>query len=152
MLETPLIFFTFLPSFFFFRNMLEHSGSTRNTRTYFKLNYLHSFWFECTMRKMSSEVPLLALLWQRAFLFSCSQEDCEKGQGACSLFRRSASLRAWAFSGLSVCKGIPWVKLIVKSIACLYGKNCALSSTAVWRHESGLLHMHQVFKLFQNIS
>lgn len=106
--------------------MPEHRGSTRTTRAYFKLNYLHSFWFECTMRKMSSKVPLLALPWQRAFLFPCSQEDCEKGQGARSLFRRGASLQPWPFSGLSVCEGILWVKLIVKSIACLYGKKLCL--------------------------
>lgn len=60
----------------------------------------------------------------------------ERARSACSIFRRSTSVQEWVFSWLSVDKGIPWVKPIVKSIACLYEKTLLIKlpsiNTWVW--------------------
>lgn len=58
-------------------------------------------------------------------------------------------MQEWVFSGLSVDKGIPWVKPIVKSIACLYGKNVTYQTFQCKYMGLDSFTYIQVFKLFQ---
>lgn len=132
--------------------MTQKQDDTRNTWTYFKRNPLHSFLFEYTMRKLSSEMLLLGMPLTKSILVSLQPRGLwERARSACSIFRRSTAVQEWVFSWLSVDKGIPWVKPIVKSIACLYGKNIAYQTSQCKYMGLDSFTGIQVFKLFQNI-
>lgn len=104
------------------------------------------------MRKLSSNMLLLGMPLTKSILVSPQPRGLwERARSACSIFRRSIAVREWVFSWLSVDKGIPWVKPIVKSIACLYGKNIAYQTSQCKYMGLDSFTGIQVFKLFQNI-
>lgn len=60
--------------------MLQHRDDTRNTWTYFKLNYLHSLSFEYTMRKLSSKILLLDIPDKEHSCFHAAERTVRKGK------------------------------------------------------------------------